>query len=66
MGSGPICETMQACMDIRTFHFLKCQCLLYKTVRAQLLRSTILINHFDLVARSRAQTVNLKTYNRAT
>ena len=36
MGSGPVCETMQACMDIRTFHFLKCQCLLYKTVRAQL------------------------------
>ena len=29
-------EAMQACMDIRTFHFLKCQCLLYKTVRAQL------------------------------
>ena len=34
MGLGPVCETMHG--DIRTFHFLKCQCLLYKTVRAQL------------------------------
>ena len=30
-GQGQVCETMQACMDI-----IKCQCLLYKTVRALL------------------------------